>query len=294
MRQTTLNYVYNGTSRWVAALSFYLVVALPPILMLLTLLIDRIVTGELIIEQIHRGLRTMFDEKAVQTILEISQNVRNRPQTDLFFTIVAVASAWFSATGASAQIQYALNTIWGVRGSYGIGNTIFHFVKSRLIAFVIILSVLVIAVAGLIVTTVVNVFYEFLLRYISFGAYNWLQLINFITSYVFYFVVFAAIFKYVPDVVLRWRDVVGGAILTTVLFAIGRYLIGWYFVQTHAYSFYGVAGSLMLLLLWIYYSLQIFFFGANFVVVQYKSNYPRVIPRQRAQLIDDNEIAVAG
>ena len=114
-------------------------------------------------------------------------------------------------------------------------------------------------------------------------------LVNVSVSYVFYAIVFAAIFKYVPDVELKWKHVWQGALFTTVLFGIGRYLIGLYMVQLSLYSPYGVAGSLVFLLLWIFYSLQIFFFGATFVQVQNTYKGEKIKPRWRAEYIDSED-----
>jgi membrane protein len=265
------------------------VLALPPTLMLLTLLVDNLIMSNAVQEEIRLGLRQLFDENAVKTIFEIAQNVRDRAYPNIWFTIIGIISAWFSATGASAQVHYALNVIWKVRVVKGISNSIFHFIKTRVIAFVTILSIVILAVAGLIITTLVNVFYEFLLTYLSFKAYYMVGLVNVSVSYVFYAIVFAAIFKYVPDVELKWKHVWQGALFTTVLFGIGRYLIGLYMVQLSLYSPYGVAGSLVFLLLWIFYSLQIFFFGATFVQVQNTYKGEKIKPRWRAEYIDSED-----
>ena len=156
-------------------------------------------------------------------------------------------------------------------------------------AFVVILSVIILAIVGLIITTLTNIFYEFLLSYLSFNTYYLVHLTNFSLSYILYFIVFAAVFKYVPDVELKWKHVWTGALLTTVLFGFGRYLIGLYLVQMSIYSPYGVAGSLVFLLLWIFYSLQIFFFGATFVQVQNEYKGEKIRPRWRAEYINESK-----
>ena len=289
IKLSIFSYIGNSTSRLVAAISFYLVLALPPILMLLTLFVDNLIMSNAVQEQIRVGLGQLFDESAVQTIFDIAQNVRNRPHPNIWLTIIGIVSAWLSATGASAQIHYALNEIWGVRTIKGINNTIFHFIKTRLMAFVVILSVIILAIVGLIITTLTNIFYEFLLSYLSFNTYYLVHLTNFSLSYILYFIVFAAVFKYVPDVELKWKHVWTGALLTTVLFGFGRYLIGLYLVQMSIYSPYGVAGSLVFLLLWIFYSLQIFFFGATFVQVQNEYKGEKIRPRWRAEYINESK-----
>lgn len=180
-----------------------------------------------------------------------------------FFIIVGIGTLIFGASGVFVQLQKALNDIWGVRlKKSGIMTT----VKHRAIAFGMVLVIGLLMLISLIISTLISAFSDFIgSYYVSLPA--WLiQVINFVVSQIIITALFATIFTMLPDVKVRWRTNVIGAAMTTLLFLIGKYAIGIYFAKTDPASAYGAAGSVVLILLWVYYTCLILFFGAEFTV----------------------------
>lgn len=285
LRDAVWYYYADDMPRMAAAMSFYLLMALPATLLLVTLGLDNVIQNQIVQEQIHHTLRRMFDANSSETILGIANNIRTHHYPNIWFSLLAVLSALVSATGASAQLQYSLNKIWGVKANPNWSNTLLHLLKSRILGIIFFVLIVLLAIVGLVASSLLNIFYDFIIQYISIGKYNLLYIANFGISYILYFFVFAIIYKYVPDVILRWRDVLPGALLTTFLFGIGRYLIGQYVAQLSAFSPYGVSSSLVVLLIWVFYSLQILFLGGEFIKASFLLQKKVVTPQWYASIV---------
>jgi membrane protein len=191
------------------------------------------------------------------------------------------------ATGVFAQMQDALNTIWEVKPKPGGG--VKAFLKKRLVGFGIVLLIGVLLLALIALSAVLSAIGS------RFGNLNILyQVGNEAISFGVIAVLFAVIFKYLPDAKVEWRDVWMGAILTALLFSIGKYLIGLYMGRSSVGSVYGAAGSLVVLLIWIYYSAQIMFFGAEFTQVFARRRGTLVQPADNAVKLTADERVQAG
>jgi membrane protein len=285
LRDTVYAYLEDDAPRLGAALAFYVLMSLPPALMLISSLLTKFIDAQLVQGQMNSQLVEILGERAATIVVQIVQNSEFRPKSNWGYTLIGIFSAWISAMGASVQLQASFNTIWGVRVKAGTGNVIWNFVKGRLLSMVILLSIGAFVTTGLIVTTILSTLNEYISGWISNASFYSIYIGNFVMSYLLFLLIFAIMFRYIPDVVLRWRDVWVGAVLTTVLFGIGRYLIGLYLSQMDLINAYGVAGSLVVLLLWVFYSLQILFFGVEFTKILYEHKGKRIRPYKHAEKI---------
>jgi len=198
-----------------------------------------------------------------------------------------VVTLFVGATGVFVQLQDALNSIWGVRRKPGRGLR--NFLKDRLLSFALVVGIGFLLLVSLILSAGLSALGNFMVGLLPAQATFW-QWINFGVSFGVITLLFAIIFKVLPDVKIAWRDVWIGALLTALLFNLGKYLLGLYLGWSSVTSAYGAAGSLVIVLLWVYYSAQILFFGAKFTQI-YSSRYgSHFEPAPGAEAVTSKEV----
>jgi membrane protein len=264
MKQTGAEWIDDKAPQLGAALAYYAVFSLAPMILLLLALVgilsrDSAETWKKVTEQMSYFL----DKSAVQVVQDIAQHSSASPRT-AFATASGIVLALFGATGVFGQLQDALNTIWGVKPKPGGG--IWAFIRSRFLSFAMLGGVGFLLLVSLVVEGVLKIFSHYIQGLLPGG------LIIAIALYlIFDFAVvvsfFAIIFKILPNATTRWSDVWIGATMTALLFLLGKWALGLYLASGSAASAYGAASSLITLLLWIYYSSQILLFGAEFTQV---------------------------
>jgi membrane protein len=264
LKETCIQWWGDNTSQLGAALAYYTVFALAP-LAVMAVAIAGLVFGE----QAARGEMARQIEEAVgptiaKAIEEVVRQAHNGASS-LWATIVGVVVLLVGAASMFAQLQTSLNTIWGVTPKPGRG--VRGVIKDRLLSF---LAVLVVG-ALLLLSLAIQATLAALARYVGpaeipGGVHVW-QFVDLIVSFGLLTLLFALLYKVLPDVQLHWSDVWVGAAVTAVLFSIGNYLIGLYLGYSSAASAYGAAGSLVVILLWVFYSSQVLLFGAEFTQV---------------------------
>jgi membrane protein len=210
------------------------------------------------------------------------QNASNQPKTGMISTAFGVVALLFGAGGVVGQLQTALNTIWGVTPKPGRG--VWGFVRQRFISFAMVLGIGFLLLVSLLVSAVLAGVTQFMGQ--MFGGEAFVaHLLDVVVSFLFVTLLFAIIYKFLPDVRIHWKDVWIGAALTALLFATGKTLIGLYLGGAGAASVYGAAGSVITVLLWVYYASLIFFFGAEFTQV-YATRYGSgVAPAEYAERV---------
>jgi membrane protein len=249
-----------------AALAYYSVFSLAPLL-LISIAIAGTVFGQeaaqgQIIEQIE-GLVGEASAKAIQSMIEEAR----RPALSTIATLIAIVMLIIGATGVFAQLQEALNTIWRVEQKPGEG--IWKVLKDRFISFLAVLGTGFLLLISLVISAGLS----------AVGAT--LQIINFSISFAVITFLFAMIYKLLPDTSIQWSDVWVGAGMTSLLFTIGKFLIGLYLGNSDVGIAYGAAGSLVVILIWVYYASQIFLLGAEFTAVYAESRTGRLAPVQQ-------------
>jgi len=244
-----------------AALAYYAIFSLAPLL-IIVIGIAGLVFGE----QAARGelvaeLKQTVGEPAASAIEELLKNTQ-RTGGSSWATIIGFAILVFGATGLFVELQDALNTIWKVTPRPG--RPILSMLRSRLLSFILVLGTALLLFALLVVSAALETLNRFVPPHALPGDTYWWQVINGLISFGFSMLLFAMIYKLLPDVHIAWRDVWIGAAVTALLFTAGKYLLGLYLGWSGATSAFGAAGSLVAILLWVYYSAQIFLFGAEF------------------------------
>jgi membrane protein len=245
-----------------AALAFYTLLSLAPLLLVVVtiggMVFGRQAAQSQVIWQVHQIVGGT-GATAIQTLLEGAHNT----QHGVLATLLGVITLFFGASGVLVELRDALNTIWGVPERAGTGlATLLGMLKERLFSFALVLA------TGflLVVSLAINAWVAALGRYAMVlpVSEELLQAANGLVSFAVVTALFAAIYRIMPDTHVEWRDVALGAAVTSLLFTIGRVLIGLYLGKAAFASTYGAAASFVLLVVWVYYSGQIFFLGAEF------------------------------
>jgi membrane protein len=268
VKHTATEWIDQGLSRMGAALAFYTLFAIAP-LFIIVLAIAGLWFGEAaarreLFSQVS-GLVGSEGGDAIQALISAA----NRPKTGAWATVIAMVTLFVGATGVFVQLQDALNSIWGVRRAPGRG--VRNFIKDRLLSFALIVGIGFLLLVSLVLSAGLSALGKYMGGLLPVQETLW-QGINFVVSFGVITLLFAMIFKLLPDVKIAWRDVWIGAMLTALLFNLGKFLLGLYLGRSSVTSAYGAAGSLVIVLLWVYYSAQILFFGAKFTQL-YASQY---------------------
>jgi membrane protein len=224
-----------------------------------------------VVQQIE-GLIGVEGAKAIQSMIENA----SKPSSGITATFIGLATLLFGATIVFSELQDALNTIWKIPSRPERGMVI-GLVRDRFLSFVMVLAIgfvlLLAMLANTALATIAQIFREALPSQTYF-----LRAANSLLFLVIITLLFAMIYKVLPDTDIVWGDVLIGAVVTALLFAIGKFLIGLYLVYSSVTSAYGAAGSLVVVLVWVYYSAQIFYFGAEFTKVYATRSGHKIMP----------------
>ena len=265
LKQTFSEWLQDQAPQLGAALAYYTVFSLAPLVLLLLAIVgflfhdDPAGSWKKITEQMSYFL----DKSAIDVVQNIAQKASQSNKSSLA-TVIGVLLALFGASGVFGQLQSALNTIWGVKAKPGLG--IAAFIRARFLSFAMVAGVCFLLLVSLVIESLLKSFSAYVQAMFPGGIVIALVIYS-IFDFVIVVLLFASIYKFLPDVKIHWRDVWIGAAITAILFAIGKWALGLYLGSGTAASAYGAASSLITLLLWIYYSSQILLFGAEFTQV---------------------------
>ena len=265
----------DNAARLAAALAYYTIFSVAPLLVIVVAVAGLFYGREAAQGQLtHEIGRYVTNPDAVNLIQTVIMNARV-PETSAMATLVGFGLLLWGAAGVFGELRNALNNIWDVppRTTFGIRNFLLDrllpLVMVAISGFLLVVSLLASAALGA-ATNLVDVYLP--------GTAASSSAINFWFLFVITFLVFALLYKYVPEVPIYWVDVWPGALATALLFSLGRLLIGWYLAHTNVATAYGAAGSIVLVLLYTYYSAQVFYLGAEFTQV-----YGRTYGTRRAE-----------
>jgi membrane protein len=241
-----------------AALAYYTVFALPPLLILLIMVAGLVWDPAEVERALGAQFTSLIGTEASETLTEMVRTADKPGTNGALATTLGVLGLLFGATGAFLQLQGALNAAWDVQPDPK-ARGIRHFVLKRLLSLGMILCVAFLLIVSLVVSALIAAAGERL----TFLPEPALYAANLVVSFAVTTTLFAAIFKYLPDVDIGWRDVWVGAVATSLLFVIGKFLIGLYLGRSEPGNAYGAASALAVILVWIYYSGMIVLFGAE-------------------------------
>lgn len=289
-KETLKQWNEDKAPRLGAALAYYTVFSLVP-LSIIAISIGGLIFGPQQAEaQLIAQIENWIGVDAahfVRTMIE-SARVSN---AGVVATVVGLLTLIFGALGWFGQLQDALNTIWEVKPRPGRG--LVGLIKDRLLSLAMVLGSGLLLLLSTILSTSLAILYKVVGPLLP-AHMLFIESMNLIVSFVLVTFVFALIFKVLPDVQIAWRDVWLGALLTGILFTLGKYLISFYLSNSSIGSVYGAAGSLAALLIWIYYSAQILFFGAEFTQVYAHRRHARIRPLPTAMPVSEEMRAQEG
>jgi membrane protein len=252
----------DGCSSMAASLSFYTFFSLPALLTLLLALVGRFAEPAQVEHAITDQVTKLIGPASAAQVESIISNAGRSQDAASVATIVSLFALVFGATTAFAQLQSALNKAWGVKPDPR-RNQIRVFLVKRVFSFGILITIAFLLLVSLALSTVIEAISSALTTRYGIPA-SMLQVATALGSFLVVALLFAAMFRYLPDARIGWRDVGIGAIGTALLFVLGRTLIGVYLGSSDPGSVYGAAGSLALVLIWVYYTSMILLFGAEF------------------------------
>jgi membrane protein len=265
-KQTFQEFMADKVPRLGAALAYYTIFSLAPLL-LIAISIAGIVFGhDAAQNQITQQLSRVLGETASKAVNDMVANAA-KPKTGVIATVFGVVTLLLGASGVFGQLKDALNTIWDVEPKKSSG--IFGMFKERFLSMAMVMGVGFLLLVSLVIDAGITAASD---RFIPEEMATIAQIVQIILSLGIVTVLFAGIFRYLPDLRIAWHDVWFGAALTSLLFVIGKFALGFYLTKSAVGSSYGAAGSLVVLLLWIYYSAQILLFGAEFTQVYARSH----------------------
>lgn len=268
VKTSVKQFIADDCPRKAAALAFYTILSLPPLLLILIAIAGVVWSEDAAAGTLQRQIEKFATPGAANAVGTMIDHANDpRAQTGLA-VLFGIAGVLFGATGALAQLQKSLNDAWEIEPEAS-GAKQFIVKRALSLLFILLIGLLMFAlVAG---SAALAALRETIRDSITVPGINIVfEILNLILSVVLVTVLFAAVFKYLPDAKIEWKDVWVGAAVTAMLFVIGKFLIGWYLGASDKTAAYGAAGSLALLLIWIYYSALIFFLGAEFTQAWWK------------------------
>ncbi|WP_231567310.1 YihY/virulence factor BrkB family protein [Lacinutrix sp. Hel_I_90] len=261
---------YNSNPfQFSAIIAYYAILSLPALMIIIFNIVGaiwgrKIVQGE-ILDEISAAVGSETAESIRMMLVD-----QGSETTSVFATIVGIGTLIYGSTGVFFQLQEAFDKIWESKQTYA--NGFLALIYSRLKSFGFILIIGFLLLISFVMTSLLNTFSKRLHSLFPDNFIDFLYIFDIIISLGFIYLLFAAMFKYLPSNTLSWRSVRVGAALTSILFVIGKYLLGIYFSTMQPGSTYGAAGSIILIMLWVSYSSLILFYGAHFTKV-YSDKY---------------------
>jgi membrane protein len=265
LKEAVLAFVEDDALSRGAAMAFYAVTAMAPV-MLIVISIAGIAFGEDAARNALTGQFQSLMGKQSADLLQSAVEAAGKKSSGIIGTVVGLVTLFITASGVFGEMQAALNTIWKVAPT---GATVSRLIRARVASLGLVAALGFLMIVSLVISTALNALSDYINAVLPFGTLI-LSTLNEIISFALIAILFGAIYKILPEVNLHWSDVMVGAVVTTVLFGIGKSLIGLYLGSSAVASTYGAAGGLMLVLLWTYYSSQVFLLGAEFTKVYAK------------------------
>ncbi|MCA9874781.1 MAG: YihY/virulence factor BrkB family protein [Anaerolineales bacterium] len=285
IKRTIKEWLDDNASRLAAALAFYTILSIPPLLVLLSMIVAQFAgqqqAQQAIIQQAQKWL-VVDAVDAIRTILEAA----TQPTNFSLAAIVSIAVLFFSASGVFVHLQESLNSIWNVKPDPDEG--IMNMVRKRIVSFVMIFLIALLFLLLLVASSVVGFLGNVLSQNLP-GSWPVFRVLNFVLALVVLAGIFALVYRTLPDAEIQWRDVALGAGVTAVLFLLGALIIGLFLNYSSPTSSYGAAGSIIALMLWIYYSAQVFFLGAEFTQVYANMYGSHIRPEEGAVRVETVE-----
>jgi membrane protein len=261
LRETVSKWSEHKDARLGAALAYYSVFSLGPLILIAISVAGLVFGAEAVQGQVLGTLKGLLGDTGTQAI-EAMLKGADRPREGMVATVIGIGTLLFAAIGVVVQLKDALNTVWEVETTPGSG--VWRFVRSYVLSLAGVLALGFLLLTSLLLTAALAAAGKYVVPYLPEAT---LQVAGFAASFALISLLFAMMFKWLPDTKVEWRDVWLGAILTAALFEVGKFLIGLYIGKQGLESTYGAAASIIVVLIWVYYSAQLVLMGAEFTCV---------------------------
>lgn len=260
-----------------AALSYYTIFSLPPLLIIIISLSGVFFGSEAVSGELFHQINGLVGNEAALQIQETIKNVE-LSNSSSYATIFGVVILLIGASGVFVEIQNSLNYIWGIKAKPKRG--FIKFIKNRMISFSMIGTVGFLLLVSLIINSLIDILNKRLATFIPMDTILLFYILNLVGVFIIIALLFTVIFKTLPDGKIKLRDCFIGASFTALLFMIGKFAIGLYLGSSAIASVYGAAGSVILILVWVYYSAMILYFGAEFTKVYACTHGQKIVPNE--------------
>lgn len=284
-----LNFYEDDLFSLSAALAYYTVFSLAPILVIIISLVGYLFGETAVKGEIFRELGSLIGTKSAYQIRTTIENIGVFDAHPVA-TAIGIGTLIFTATTVFVTIQNSLNLIFKVKAKPKLG--VLKMLRDRALSFAIIVGLAFILLVSLIVNAIANSFNQYIAAFFPEVAAILLQVNSFLIPTVLIAFLFAIIFKTLPDAKLKWKDVFVGGLVTAVLFVLGKFLIGLYIGNSNLTSVYDAAGSIMVILLWVFYTSLIFFLGAEFTYTYAKLFGSKILPADYAVHVIKKEVEI--
>lgn len=261
-----------------AVVAYYAVLSLPALLVIIINLVGAIWGVDIVQGRLTDEFTIALGSNAAETIEKIVQDTQNKDQS-LISTVIGIATLLFGATGVLYQLKISLNEIWRIDRPTNFSFWKLASERARSFAFILVIGFLLLI--SFMVTAAISALNDYLRSIITDAVIYLAYAVDIVSSIAIITVMFALMFKFLPDARIKWRAVWFGAFITAVMFVIGKFLLGLYFGMVKPDSTYGAAGTIVLILLWVSYSCLILFFGAQFTYVYAKTYNILFVPYHR-------------
>jgi membrane protein len=259
VKDAATGFMDDKATRLSAAVAFYSILSIAPLFVIAVAIAGAVFGHDAATGALSDQLRGLVGDAGAQ-VAQTAVEHADKPKTGILASIIGIATLLLGASGVFGELQDALNTVWGVKPKPGGG--IWRTIRTRFLSFGMVLVIGFLLLVSLVITTALSAAGKYVGDQLP-GTPVLMHVVNFVVSYLVITLLFALIFKYLPDARISWRDVWFGALVTAGLFTLGKYLIGLYLGRAGVATPFGAAGSLVAFVVWLYYSGLIVFFGAE-------------------------------
>lgn len=289
LKETMVGFFDDGGLRLSASLSYYTIFSLPPLLIVIITLSGFFFGAEAVRGEIFGQINSLVGNDAALQIQEVIKNVKLSKDNG-FATTLSIIVLIIGASGVFVEIQDSINFIWGIKPKPKRG--LIKFLYNRLMSFSMIGAVGFLLLASLIVNSLMDILNKKLTEYFPTEMVYFIYTANLIIVFLTITLLFTVIFKTLPDGKIALRDSIIGASFTAILFMLGKFTIGFYLGRHNVSSLYGASGSIILILIWVYYSAIILYIGAEFTKVYAVLHGKKIIPNEYSVTIIKEKIEV--
>jgi membrane protein len=287
IKETVKSFFSRDPMNYSAAIAFYMVFSLPAVLIIILMVAGSVFGEQAVSGELYYHIEDLIGPDSAEQVQKIIKNAAVS-ESDTMDLILGIAILCFSATTVFISLQNGLNSIWGVKAKPSRGWI--KFIVNRFLSLGMVVSLGFLLLVSLLLEASIAVLSEYLVSLLPEKTLFLIRIINLVLSIFLTSMVFAMIFKFLPDAVISWKDVWVGAVITTILFMVGRVLIRIYLCNSDHNETYEAAGSLVAILVWVYYSSVIVLFGAQFAQIYSHRHGKPLIPCKNAVMIEEREI----